>query len=75
MPYSDWFRRVASGRGAGRLRARRSVLITAISAALVVIAGVTILLVGPGKKTTLRDQVRSRPPARRLRCTPPRLFR
>ena len=53
MPYSDWFRRVASGREAGRLRARRSVLITAVSAALIVIAGVTILLVGPGK-TTLR---------------------
>ena len=53
MPYSDWFRRMASGREAGRLRARRSVLITAVSAALIVIAGVTILLVGPGK-TTLR---------------------
>ena len=51
MPYSDWFRRMASGREAGRLRARRSVLITAVSAALVVIAGVTILLVGPGKIT------------------------
>ena len=53
MSYPDWFRRLASGRGAGRPRARKSVLITAISAALIVIAGVAILLVAPGK-TTLR---------------------
>jgi peptidoglycan hydrolase-like protein with peptidoglycan-binding domain len=53
VPYSDWFRRVASGRETGRPRARKSVLITGISAAVVVIAGVAVLLVGPGK-TTLR---------------------
>ena len=54
MPYSDWFRRLASRRGAGHTRARKkSVLITAASAALVVIAGVAVLLVGPGR-TTLR---------------------
>ena len=53
MPYSDWFRRVASGRETGRPRARKSMLITGISAAVVVIAGVAVLLVGPGK-TTLR---------------------
>jgi len=53
VPYSDWFRRVASGRETGRPRARKSMLITGISAAVVVIAGVAVLLVGPGK-TTLR---------------------
>ena len=51
MSYSDWFRRLASGRGANRPRARKPVLITAGSAALVVIAGVAILLAGPGKTT------------------------
>ena len=66
MPYSDWFRRVASGREAGRLRARRSVLITAVSAALIVIAGVTILLVGPGKIT-----LRTRPVAASRRDVKP----
>ena len=54
MSYPDWFRRLASGRGANRPRARtrtrKSVLITAVSAALVVIAGVA-LLVAPGKTT------------------------
>ena len=53
MPYSDWFRRVASGRETGRPGARKSTLITAISAAVVVIAGVAVLLIVPGK-TTLR---------------------
>ncbi len=55
MSYPDWFRRLASGRGANRPRARtrtrKSVLITAVSAALVVIAGVALLLVAPGKTT------------------------
>ena len=51
MSYPDWFRRLASGQGAGRPRARKSVLITAVSAALIVIAGVAILLVAPGKIT------------------------
>jgi peptidoglycan hydrolase-like protein with peptidoglycan-binding domain len=59
VSHSDWFRRLASaraGRGPGRLRASRSVVVTAASAALVVIAGVAILAMGPGKaaKTTLR---------------------
>jgi len=58
--YSDWFRRLASRRGAGRPRARKkSVLITAGSAALVVIAGVAILLVGPGKITLQTTPVAS----------------
>jgi len=58
--YSDWFRRLASRRGAGRPRARKkSVLITAGSAALVVIAGVAILLVGPGKITLQTTSVAS----------------
>ena len=55
MSYPDWFRRLASGWGADRPRARtrkrKSVLITAVSAALVVIAGVALLLVAPGKTT------------------------
>jgi peptidoglycan hydrolase-like protein with peptidoglycan-binding domain len=55
VSYPDWFRRLASGRGANRPRARtrtrKSVLITAVSAALVVIAGVALLLVAPGKTT------------------------
>ena len=51
MSYSDWFRRPASGRGAGRPRARKPILITAVSAALVVLAGVAVLLVTPGKAT------------------------
>ncbi len=60
MFYSDWFRRLASGRGAGRPRVRKkSVLITAASAALVVIAGVAVLLVGPGKITLRTTSVAS----------------
>ena len=60
MFYSDWFRRLASGRGAGRPRARKkSVLITAASAALVVIAGVAIVLVGPGRITLRTTSVAS----------------
>ena len=55
MSYPDWFRRLASGRGANRpparTRTRKAVLITALSAALVVIAGVGVLLVAPGKTT------------------------
>ena len=53
MSYPDWFRRLASGRGANRppatTRTMKPVLITAVSAALVVIAGVALLLVAPGK--------------------------
>ena len=54
MSYSDWSRRVTAtltGKGPGRPGARKSVLVTAISAALVVVAGVAILVVGPGKST------------------------
>ena len=54
MSYSDWSRRVTTaltGRGPGGLRARKSVMVTAVSAALVVVAGVAILVVGPGKST------------------------
>ncbi len=51
MSHPDWFRRLVPGRGAGR--PRKSVLITAVSAALVVIAGVAVLLVTSGK-TALR---------------------
>jgi len=58
--YSDWFRRLASGRGVGRPRARKKpVLITAASAALVVIAGVAILLVGSGRITLRTTSVAS----------------
>jgi peptidoglycan hydrolase-like protein with peptidoglycan-binding domain len=58
VSYSDWYRRVASaGRGPGRSGARKSVMVTAISAALVVIAGVAILLVGPGKNTVQTTSV------------------
>ena len=60
MFYSDWFRRLASGRGVGRPRARKKpVLITAASAALVVIAGVAILLVGSGRITLRTTSVAS----------------
>jgi peptidoglycan hydrolase-like protein with peptidoglycan-binding domain len=51
VSYSDWFRRPASGRGAGRPRARKPILITVVSAVLVVLAGVAVLLVTPGKAT------------------------
>ena len=59
MSQSDWFRRLASaltGRGPGHSRTSRSVVVTAASAVLVVIAGVAILVAGPGKaaKTTVR---------------------
>jgi peptidoglycan hydrolase-like protein with peptidoglycan-binding domain len=58
--YSDWFRRLASGRGAGRQWARKkSVLITAASAALVVIAGAAILVVGTGNLTLRATSVAS----------------
>ncbi len=65
MSYPDWFRRLASVRGGGRPRARKSVLITAVSAALVVIVGVAILLVAPGKIT-----LRTTPVAASRRATP-----
>ncbi|HWG14358.1 MAG TPA: Ig-like domain-containing protein [Streptosporangiaceae bacterium] len=54
MSYSDWFRRLTSQGGTGRKRARRSLLITGIAAALVVIAGVAVLVTTPGK-TMLRS--------------------
>ena len=60
MSYSDWTRRVAAtlaSRGPGRPGARKSVMVTAISAALVVVAGVAILLVGPGKNTVRTTSV------------------
>jgi lipoprotein-anchoring transpeptidase ErfK/SrfK len=53
VSYSDWFRRLTSRSGTGRSHARRSLLVTGIAAALVLIAGVAVLVVGPGK-TTLR---------------------
>jgi lipoprotein-anchoring transpeptidase ErfK/SrfK len=55
VSYSDWFRRLTSQGGTGRKRARRSLLITGIAAALVVVAGVGVLVVKPGQtalKTT-----------------------
>ena len=68
MSYPDWFRRLASGRGAdrpaARTRTRKSVLITAVSAALVVIAGVALLLVAPGKTTWWTTSVAASRPDR-----------
>ncbi len=58
MSYSDWSRRVTAaltGRGPGR--ARKSVMVTAISAALVVVAGIAILVVGPGRTTVQTKSV------------------
>jgi lipoprotein-anchoring transpeptidase ErfK/SrfK len=55
VSYSDWFRRLTSQGGTGRKRARRSLLFTAIAAALVVVAGVGVLVAKPGQamlKTT-----------------------
>ena len=55
MSYSDWFRRLTSQGGTGRKRARRSLLFTGIAAALVVVAGVGVLVAKPGQaplKTT-----------------------
>ena len=55
MSYSDWFRRLTSQGGTGRKRARRSLLFTGIAAALVVVAGVAVLVAKPGQaplKTT-----------------------
>jgi peptidoglycan hydrolase-like protein with peptidoglycan-binding domain len=76
VSYSEWFRRLASGRGANRPWARKSVLITAGSAALVVIAGVAILLAGPGKTTlwatsvaASHQQAAARKPAVALQVT------
>jgi hypothetical protein len=54
VSYSDWFRRLTSQGGTGRSRARRSLLVTGIAAALVVIAGVAVLATNPGR-TTLRS--------------------
>jgi hypothetical protein len=53
VSYSDWFRRLTSQRGTGRSRTRRSLLITGVAAALVLVAGLVVLAVGPGQ-TTLR---------------------
>ena len=77
MPFSDWFRRVTSGPEADRPWARKSVLIIAISAALVVIAGVAVLLVGPGgltlRATSVADgqggSTSSAPPAPAIQVT------
>src|SRR6201999_119106 len=55
VSYSDWFRRLTSQGGTGRKRARRSLLFTGIAAALVVVAGVAVLVAKPGQaplKTT-----------------------
>jgi peptidoglycan hydrolase-like protein with peptidoglycan-binding domain len=60
VSYSDWSRRVAAtltGKGPGRPGARKSMMVTAISAALVVVAGVAILIVGPGKTTVKTTSV------------------
>jgi peptidoglycan hydrolase-like protein with peptidoglycan-binding domain len=59
VSHSDWFRRWASaltGRGPGHSRPSRSVMVTAVCASIVVIAGVVVLAAGPGKaaKATLR---------------------
>ena len=53
MSNSGWFRRLTSSGGAGRSRARRSLVITGIAAALVLAAGLVVLAVNPGQ-TTLR---------------------
>ena len=59
MSYSDWFRRLTSQGGTGRKRARRSLLITGIAAALVVVAGVGVLVAKPGQATLRTTSVAS----------------
>jgi hypothetical protein len=59
VSYSDWFRRLTSQGGTGRKRARRSLLFTGIAAALVVIAGVGVLVAKPGRTTLKTTSVAS----------------
>ncbi len=59
MSYSDWFRRLTSQGGTGRSRARRSLLITGIAAALVVVAGIGVLVAKPGQGTLRTTSVAS----------------
>ena len=59
MSYSDWFRRLTSQGGTGRKRARRSLLFTGIAAALVVVAGVGVLVAKPGQATLKTTSVAS----------------
>ena len=59
MSYSDWFRRLTSQGGTGRSRARRSLLITGIAAALVVVAGIGVLVAKPGQATLRTTSVAS----------------
>jgi hypothetical protein len=59
VSYSDWFRRLTSQGGTGRKRARRSLLITGIAAALVVVAGVGVLVAKPGQLTLKTTSVAS----------------
>jgi peptidoglycan hydrolase-like protein with peptidoglycan-binding domain len=59
VSYSDWFRRLTSQGGTGRSRARRSLLITGIAAALVVVAGVGVLVSKPGQATLRTTSVAS----------------
>jgi hypothetical protein len=57
VSYSDWFRRLRSQRGTGRSRTRRSLLITGVAAALVLVAGLVVLAVGPGQTTVRTTSV------------------
>ena len=57
MSYSDWFRRLTSQRGTGRSRTRRSLLITGGAAAVVLVAGLVVLAVGPGQTTVRATSV------------------
>jgi Big-like domain-containing protein/L,D-transpeptidase-like protein len=59
VSYSDWFRRLTSQGGTGRKRARRSLLFTGIAAALVVVAGVGVLVAKPGQTTLKTTSVAS----------------
>jgi hypothetical protein len=59
VSYSDWFRRLTSQGGTGRSRARRSLLITGIAAALVVVAGIGVLVAKPGQATLRTTSVAS----------------
>jgi peptidoglycan hydrolase-like protein with peptidoglycan-binding domain len=64
---SGWFRRLTSQRGAGRSRARRSLIITGVAAALVLVAGLVVLTVSPAQTTVKTTSVAS---SRQDKATP-----
>jgi len=59
VSYSDWFRRLTSQRGSGRSRTKKSLVITGVAAAVVLVAGLVVLAVNPHQTTLQTTSVAS----------------